>query len=72
MVSVGETLANVVGLALFAFLFLTPLQLVGAYRLRRARALGRERSYVPHADPWLSAVTAAAGAAALLLLRLLS
>jgi hypothetical protein len=72
MVPVGETLVNVVGLGLFAVLFLVPLQLAGTYRLRRARALGRERSYVPHADPWLSAVVAAAGAAALALLRLLS
>jgi hypothetical protein len=72
MVPVGETLANLVGLAVFALLFLAPLQLVGAYRLRRARALGRERSYVPLADPWLSAVVAAAGAAALVLLRLVA
>jgi hypothetical protein len=72
MAPVGETLVNVVGLGVFALLFLAPLQLVGSYRLRRARALGRERSYVPHADPWLSAVTAAAGATALVLLRLLS
>jgi hypothetical protein len=72
MVSVGETLVNVVGLGVFAFLFLAPLQLVGTYRLRRARLLGRERSYVPHADPWLSAVAATAGAAALVLLRLLA
>jgi hypothetical protein len=72
MAPVGETLLNVMGLGVFAFLFLAPLQLVGAYRLRRARALGRERSYVPHADPWLSAVAATAGAAALALLRLLS
>jgi hypothetical protein len=72
MAPVGETLVNVVGLGVFALLFLAPLQLVGAYRLRRARAMGRERSYVPHADPWLSAVAAAAGAAALVLLHLLA
>lgn len=72
MAPAGETLVNVLGFGLFAVLFLAPLQLVGAYRLRRARALGRERRYVPHADPWLSAVAAAAGAAALALLRLLA
>jgi hypothetical protein len=71
MAPLGEALVNVAGLTLFAILFLAPLQLVGTYRLRRARLLGLERSYVPHADPWLSAVTAIGGAAALALLRLL-
>jgi hypothetical protein len=72
MVPVGETVVNLVGMGVFALLFLAPLQLVGTYRLRRARELGRERSYVPLADPWLSAVPAAAGAVALVLLRLIA
>jgi hypothetical protein len=71
MAPVRETLVNVAGLALFAVLFLAPLRLVGAYRLRRARLLNDERGYVPHADPWLSAATVIGGVAALLLLRLL-
>jgi hypothetical protein len=54
---------------LFATLFLGPIYLFASYRVRRAHHRGTP-DYVPHADPWLSAIVGltSAGLAGLLYL----
>jgi hypothetical protein len=69
MDAVAVGLVHVLKLGVFAALFLIPIHRFLAYRLQCARA--RDERYVPQADPWVSAVVAGAGVAAVLLVRLL-
>jgi hypothetical protein len=67
----ARSFLDVTLLGAFTLFFLTPLYLFGSYRLRRARRHGRERDYVPLADPWLPAVMALTGTVLVGLLHLI-
>jgi hypothetical protein len=67
----GRAVADVVLFLAMAGLFLAPVHLFAAYRLRRARSR-RGGAYVARLDPWLPAVVAGVGAGVLALLRLVS
>ncbi len=58
----GRSLLDLFLFAAFAMLFLGPVYLFAAYRVRQARSHGDERVYVVRDDPWLPAVVALTGA----------
>jgi hypothetical protein len=71
MASIARCLHDLILFGIVVLLFLGPVYLFASCRLRRARRRGEERAYLPHADPWLSAVLALTGVALIGLLRLI-